>query len=258
MNPPTAVDATAAAYAAAAGLDPARLPRHAAVIMDGNGRWAKRHGWDRTRGHQRGAEVVRAITTESVKLGIKRLTLYAFSSENWSRPKREVAFLMSLLADFLRGELPTLQENGVRLEAIGRLERLPAEVLAPLDAARAATAANHHMVLCLALSYGGREEIVDAARALARDVAAGRLAPDAIDEAAFQARLYGGVCVFGADEADVVIRTAGEQRLSNFLPWQANYAEYVSAPPLWPDFTVADYRAALKEFQGRERRFGTV
>jgi undecaprenyl diphosphate synthase len=238
------------------GLDPTRMPRHVAMIMDGNGRWAQGRGWDRTRGHQQGADVVRAITTESVRLGIKRLTLYAFSSENWSRPRHEVDFLMLLLEQFLAGELATLQANGVRLEAIGRLDRLPGTVRTTLDAVCRATAANQNMILCLALSYGGREEIVDACRAIAEEVAAGRLRSDDIDERVLQSHLYAGACRFAANDVDVVIRTAGEHRLSNFMLWQANYAEYISVPTLWPAFSVEDYHGALKEFQGRERRFG--
>nr|MBA3685373.1 di-trans,poly-cis-decaprenylcistransferase [Planctomycetota bacterium] len=175
-------------------------------------------------------------------------------SENWARPRIEVEFLMSLLADFLRGELPTLQENRVRLEAIGRLERLPASVRGVLDATRAATAANAAMTLCLALSYGGRDEIVDACRSLAAEVIAGRIAVDAIDEAALAARLYAP----HAPDVDVVIRSAGEHRLSNFLLWEASYAEYVSVPTLWPDFSAGDLHAALRAFQGRERRFGGI
>ncbi|MBA3847527.1 MAG: di-trans,poly-cis-decaprenylcistransferase [Planctomycetes bacterium] len=228
------------------------MPRHVAIVMDGNGRWAQGKGWERTQGHRRGAEAVRTVTTESVALGIARLTLYAFSSENWTRPKLEVEFLMRLLDDFLTGELPTLMKNDVRLEAIGRLDRLPERVRATLDATRAATAGNRAMILCLALSYGGRDEIADACKALAIDVAAGRLRPDQIDADAVQQKLYAG------DDVDVVIRTAGEQRLSNFLPWQAIYAEYVSATALWPDFGATEYHAALREFQARERRFGGV
>jgi undecaprenyl diphosphate synthase len=248
----------AAAAIEAAGLEPARIPHHVAVIMDGNGRWAQARGWDRTRGHQQGAEVVRSITTESVRLGVRRLTLYAFSSENWSRPALEIEFLMHLLEQFLRGELETLQKNRVRLAAIGRLERLPQAVRAALDEVRAATRANEAMILSLALSYGGREEIVDACRTLAEAAVQGRLKPGAIDEADVQAALYAGRCPFGADDVDLVIRTAGEHRLSNFLPWQANYAEYVSTAPLWPAFTVEDYHACLRVFQARERRFGAV
>ena len=241
-------------HARAAGLDPTRMPRHVAIIMDGNGRWAKARMWDRTRGHQQGAEVVRTITTESVKLGLERLTLYAFSSENWIRPQREIDFLMRLLDQFLAGELPTLMENDVRLEAIGTLNRLPANVRATLDRILAATAGNSTMVLSLALSYGGRDELTDACRAIAAEVAAGRLAPDRITQETIQAHLYAP----GAADVDLVIRTAGEQRLSNFLPWQATYAEYVSVAPLWPDFGIPSYHAALAEYQTRERRFGGV
>lgn len=242
------------ANARAAGLDPARLPRHLAVIMDGNGRWACSRGWERFNGHRRGAEVVRGITTECARLGIPRLTLYAFSSENWLRPRTEVEFLMSLLADFLHRELPTMQDNNIQLHAIGRVDELPESVLRELNAARQATAANTGTVLCLALSYGGRDELVDACRKLAEQAARGDIDPASIDRAAVQNALYAPQ----APDVDVVIRTAGERRLSNFLPWQAAYAEYVDHPALWPDFTIADFRTCLLEYQGRERRFGTV
>jgi undecaprenyl diphosphate synthase len=247
-------DAKPHEHARAAGLDPHGMPRHVAIIMDGNGRWAKARTWDRTRGHQQGAEVVRTITTESVKLGIDRLTLYAFSSENWIRPQREIDYLMSLLDKFLIGELPTLMENDVRLEAIGSLHRLPAQVRATLERTIAAAAGNRTMTLSLALSYGGRDELTDACRAIAAEVAAGRLAPNEITQETVQAHLYAP----RAEDVDLVIRTAGEQRLSNFLPWQATYAEYVSVAPLWPDFTIAAYHGALAEYQSRERRFGGV
>jgi undecaprenyl diphosphate synthase len=242
------------AHATAVGLDSSRLPRHVAIIMDGNGRWAKSRTWDRTRGHQQGAEVVRSITTESVKLGIARLTLYAFSSENWSRPPTEIDFLMELLDRFLNNELPTLQENDVRLEAIGSLQRLPLKVRKTLDRIINATAQNKSMVLCLALSYGGRDELTDACRAIAREVQAGRIAPEEITPQTIQSHLYAP----HAHDVDVVIRTAGEQRMSNFLPWEATYAEFISVAPLWPDFGIAAYHAALQEFQRRERRFGGV
>lgn len=241
-------------HARAAGLDPTRLPRHVAIIMDGNGRWAKARTWDRTRGHQQGADVVRTITTESVKLGIDRLTLYAFSSENWIRPQFEIDYLMSLLDRFLIGELPTLMDNDVRLEAIGSLHRLPANVRATLDRTISATAGNRSMVLSLALSYGGRDELTDACRAIAAEVAAGRIAPNEITQETIQAYLYAP----RAEDVDLVIRTAGEQRMSNFLPWQATYAEYVSVAPLWPDFGIPAYHDALREYQARERRFGGV
>ena len=241
-------------HARAAGVDPTRMPRHVAIIMDGNGRWAKARTWDRTRGHQQGAEVVRTITTESVKLGIDRLTLYAFSSENWIRPQHEIDYLMSLLDRFLIGELPTLMDNDVRLEAIGNLHRLPTNVRETLDRTITATAGNRSMVLSLALSYGGRDELTDACRAIAAEVAAGRIAPNEITQETIQAYLYAP----HAEDVDLVIRTAGEQRMSNFLPWQATYAEYVSVAPLWPDFGIPAYHDALREYQARERRFGGV
>lgn len=241
-----------AAHARASGLDTARLPRHLALIMDGNGRWAKQRGWERFLGHRRGVSTVRDVTTECAQLGIERLTLYAFSSENWNRPRREVEVLMELLTSFLHSEVQTMQEHNVRLQAIGRLDRLPPAVCSALAAALAATAGNTGMVLCLALSYGGRDELVDACRMLAARVARGELAPEAIDAAAVQGALYAG------QDVDLVIRTAGERRISNFLPWQAAYAEFVTCQALWPDFTLDELRAGLREYAGRERRFGKV
>lgn len=241
-------------HARSLGLDPARLPRHAALIMDGNGRWARRRGWERFLGHRRGASTVREITTACVKLGIPRLTLYAFSSENWCRPPAEVDCLMDLLAEFLRDELPAMQENGVRLQAIGRLEQLPERVRRELDASLAATAANSGLVLCMALSYGGRDELVDAVRHLATRAAHGEIDPASIDAEAVQGALYAPE----AADVDVVIRTAGERRISNFLPWQAAYAEFVDHPALWPDFSLTDFHDCLREYARRERRFGGV
>lgn len=237
-----------------AGLDPARVPAHVAVIMDGNGRWAKGRGWERINGHKRGAEAVRTVTTCSARWGVKRLTLYAFSTENWQRPALEVEGLMRLLADYLDGELPTLMEHDVRLTVIGQPERLPERVQERLRRVMAATAGNRRMTLALALSYGGREEIAAACRKLAEQIAAGSLSPTEITPETIAAQLddpAGG-------EVDCVIRTAGEQRLSNFLPWQAIYAEYVTTPVLWPDMDEAAYADCLREFQRRERRFGTV
>ena len=222
--------------------------------MDGNGRWARGRGWARTKGHGKGADVVRAITTESARLGIEHLTLYAFSSENWNRPQREVHFLMGLLMDYLERELPTLQENNIRLDAIGRLQRLPEDARKLLDHCIAACASNTGMRMTLALSYGGRDELVDACRMLAAEAAAGTLRPEDIDEAALAQRLYAP----GLPDVDLVIRSAGEQRLSNFLPWQTVYAEYVAAPELWPDFNVTSYHRCLADYQARERRFGRV
>jgi undecaprenyl diphosphate synthase len=251
---PLAERAAAAERCVAAGLDPERLPRHVAIVMDGNGRWAQGKGWERTRGHKRGTESVRAVTTGCAELGIERLTLYAFSSENWSRPRIEVEFLMRLLADYLRAEVPTLQRHRIRLEAIGQLHRLPEHARTALDDARSATAGNASMVLSLALSYGGRDEIADACRAIAQAAVAGALRPEDIDAATVGRHLYAP----HAPDVDVVVRSAGEQRLSNFLLWEASYAEYVAIPTLWPDFGVADLHAALREYQGRARRFGGI
>ncbi len=237
-----------------AGLDPERMPDHVAMIMDGNGRWARRQGKQRTRGHRQGAETVRTVCTESVKLGIRRLTLFAFSSENWSRPRQEISYLMRLLRQFLQREVGTLMENGVRLQVIGHRERLPDDVRRALDEISATSADNTNMDLCMALSYGGRDEIVDACRALATRVAAGELDPDTIDQKVFAAALYAPE----APDVDLLIRTAGEQRLSNFLTWQSVYAEFVFLPMLWPDLDVEAFHAALREYQGRDRRFGAV
>ena len=240
----------------AAGLDPRRLPRHVAIIMDGNGRWAQQAGWQRLRGHERGAETVRTITTTAAELGIERLTLYAFSSENWSRPRLEIDGLMRLLVRFLKNEASTLAENNVRLTAIGRLTTLPDHVQRQLAASIEAASEHSGLDLCLALAYGGRQELVDAVRSLLKD--AGRngvdlqALADKIDENSLQSALYAPE----APDVDLLIRTAGEQRISNFLPWQTVYAEYFAATPLWPEFSRDDFLAALVNYQQRERRFG--
>jgi len=228
-----------------------RLPRHVAIIMDGNGRWAQRQGLIRTSGHEAGARSIRTVTTECARLGLERLTLYAFSHENWRRPRPEVAFLMRLLKQFLVQERPTLVENDVRLTAIGRLDDLPASARRELDRTLELTAAHRGLNLCLALSYGGRAEIVDACRALARDVAAGRLAPEDIDERALAERLYQP----GRDP-DLLVRTAGEMRVSNFLLWQISYAELHVTPACWPEFGVAELHAALRDYATRTRKYG--
>jgi undecaprenyl diphosphate synthase len=236
----------------AAGLDPARLPRHVGIIMDGNGRWARSRGWERVLGHRRGVDAVRAVATESATLGIQRLTLYAFSSENWSRPATEIAVLMALLRDFLIAEEATLHQHRIRLDAIGHLARLPTEVRTELHRVRTATAGYDGLTLVLALSYGGRDELADAARAIAIRAAAGTIDPATIDSTTIQAHLYAPT----APDLDLVIRTAGEHRLSNFLPWQAVYAEYVTTPLCWPDMTGPAFHACLRDYQGRDRRFG--
>ncbi len=197
------------------------MPRSVAVIMDGNGRWARSAGFERIRGHEKGVDAVRDTVTECARLGVEALTLYAFSEENWERPKREVTLLMGLLKKFLTGELATLMDNRIRLVHAGRRGRLPADVLQLLDDTIAKTANNDGMRLCLAISYGARQELTDAVRALARDVKSGALSPDAIDETAIASRLYQPTL----PDPDLLIRTAGEMRVSNFLLWQISYAE---------------------------------
>ena len=229
-----------------------KLPSHIAIIMDGNGRWAAAHGLPKIFGHQAGAVAVRRTVEACCELGVKALTLYAFSWENWDRPHDEIHDLMGLLEEFLQREEPLLHKYRVRLRAIGRLEELPHSPSATLQSVIARTAHLDHMTLTLALSYGGRQEIVDAARRLAALVRAGQLAPEQIDEALFSQHLY----TAGLSDPDLVIRTSGEQRLSNFLLWQTSYAEFYVTPKPWPDFAKQDLLDAIAEFQRRERRFG--
>lgn len=236
---------------ALAGVPRERLPRHVAIIMDGNGRWAQQQGLMRTAGHEEGARSIRTVTTECARLGLERLTLYAFSHENWRRPRAEVAYLMRLLKKFLVQERPTLIENDVRLTAIGRLDDLPDTARRELDRTMEISAGHRGLNLCLALSYGGRLEIVDACRALAQQVAEGRLRPDEIDEQSIASHLYQP----GRDP-DLLIRTAGELRVSNFLLWQISYAELHVTPACWPDFGVEQLHAALRAYATRTRKYG--
>jgi undecaprenyl diphosphate synthase len=222
------------------------LPRHVAIIMDGNGRWAEARDLPRVAGHREGAEAVRAVTRAARRIGLEALTLYAFSSENWGRPEPEVGALMHLLAEFLESERGEMMSNGIRLNAIGDLDRLPEPVREKLAAVRAETAGNRGMVLTLALSYGGRQELVQAAR---RAAAARGAALEASD-------LEAGLWTAGLPELDLLVRTSGERRISNFLLWQCAYAELVFTDVLWPDFRDAELLATLEEYQGRERRFG--
>jgi len=233
-------------------IDPARLPEHLAIIMDGNGRWAARRGLPRIAGHKKGMEVVRNIVTNCSDLGIKTLTLYAFSLENWRRPAKEVEALMSLLTLYLRKELALIKKHKIRFATIGRLEDLPKEARSWIDKAKRETEDNRGMVLDLALSYGGRGEVVDAARRFHEDAAAGRISPEELDEERFAGYLDTGAL----PELDFVIRTSGEMRISNFLLWQVAYAELYFTDSLWPDFTERDLLAALLDYQGRQRRFG--
>ena len=230
------------------------IPRHIAVIMDGNGRWAKERGLPRREGHRAGAESVREVTDTCIELGVQYLTLYAFSSENWHRPAAEVKALMSLLERFLAEKAKDLEQQQIRLLAIGQLDRLPAKTRALLEKIMARTANHQVMTLVLALSYGGREEIVSAARSLATDAAAGTLAPAAIDSGLFASRLQ----TAGIPDPELLIRTSGEMRVSNFLLWQISYAEIVIVRKFWPDFRRNDLIAAVQEYQHRHRRFGAL
>jgi undecaprenyl diphosphate synthase len=239
-------------YARTVGLDPARLPRHVAVIMDGNGRWAVDRGQERVFGHLRGADTVRTVTEECARLGLDQLTLYALSVENWKRPKPELDFLMSLLKQYLAAERPTLAKNNIRFAVIGRRAGLPADVLAEIDDCTRFTASHTGLRLCLAINYGGRTELVDAVRTLAAKAAKGELEPNAVEEADIAAALY----TAGMADPDLLIRTAGEMRVSNFLLWQISYAELWMTPTRWPDFGIDTLHAALKDYAARDRRFG--
>ncbi len=232
--------------------DPGKLPRHVAIIMDGNGRWAQRRGLMRVRGHVAGAESVRVVTRLARKLGISYLTLFAFSEENWQRPPREIRILMALLRRYLHRELGEMRDNQIALKAIGNLQQLPERVRRDLEQTISATAGAVQMVLTLALSYGGRNEIVHAAQALAREVLAGRLKPEDIDAALFSRYLY----TAEMPDPDLLIRTSGEYRLSNFLLWQSAYTELYVTDTLWPDFREDEFKKALESYQNRDRRFG--
>jgi undecaprenyl diphosphate synthase len=221
------------------------LPRHVAIIMDGNGRWAEQRGLPRVAGHREGAESVRAVTRAARRIGLPALTLYAFSSENWRRPEPEVGALMELLAEFLEAERAEMMQNGIRLHAIGELERLPGRVQRKLAEVRAETAGNAGMTLTLALSYGGQQEIVDAARR-----AAARRPDFGAED--LEAELW----TAGLPELDLLVRTSGERRISNFLLWQCAYAELYFAEEMWPDFRARELFLAVADFQRRTRRFG--
>ncbi|WP_119458638.1 isoprenyl transferase [Rhodospirillaceae bacterium SYSU D60014] len=237
------------AVPSSAGAEP---PVHVAIIMDGNGRWAKARGLPRTAGHHRGADAVRRALTGAGELGISYLTLYGFSSENWKRPAAEVDDLMGLLRIYLQREIAELHASGVRLRVIGERERLGEDLVRLISAAEQRTVDNTRLNLTVALSYGGRGEIALAARRIAAEVKAGRLTPDEIDEPLFAKYLL----TAGIPDPDLVIRTSGEKRISNFLLWQSAYAELVFMDRLWPDFTKEDLQDAIREFQCRDRRYG--
>jgi undecaprenyl diphosphate synthase len=227
-------------------------PQHVAIIMDGNGRWARSRGLPRIAGHRRGAEAVRRTVVAATELGIRYLTLYGFSSENWKRPLDEITDLMGLLRHYLRGEVAELHEQGVRFRMIGDRSRLPPDIVTLIVNSEALTRDNPRLTLSVALSYGGRAEIATAARRIAEEAVAGRLDPATVNEAMFGRFLF----TEGMPDPDLLIRTSGEQRISNFLLWQSAYSELVFTDTLWPDFDKADLETAVRDFHGRERRYG--
>jgi undecaprenyl diphosphate synthase len=229
------------------------MPQHIAVIMDGNGRWAKKQGYfSRIKGHENGVTALRELTTSCAELGIGYLTVYAFSTENWNRPALEVNALMSLLVGTLKGELPTLQKNGIKLNAIGDLKKLPKKAFKELHEVIEATKNNTHLVLTLALSYSSKSEILNAVQDIAREVLNGKITPEQITEDIFEQYLY----TRNLPDPDLLIRTSGEHRISNYLLWQIAYAELYFSDTLWPDFTSDDLYKAIESYQTRERRFG--
>ncbi len=236
------------------GIDFLRLPRHVAIIMDGNGRWARARHLPRIAGHRAGIAAVRDVVETSARLGLEVLTLYAFSRENWRRPNAEVNALMRLLREYLENELETLHQKNIRFRPIGRVDELPPSVKRALHKAEARTAGNTGMEFLIALSYSGRTEIADAARQVAEDVVEGRIRLDEIDEGVVDARLYTAGCA----EPDLLVRTSGELRVSNFLLWQIAYAELWVTQDLWPDFRRKQLYQAIVDYQARERRFGDI
>ena len=237
---------------ALADVPPARRPQHVAVIMDGNGRWAQRQGLPRVEGHRRGVASVRAVTEECARLHLKQLTLYCLSSENWKRPAQELEFLMHLLEQYLVEERATLLREKIRLTVIGRREGIPDSVQAEMDRTIAMTAGHDGLNLCLAINYGARGEITDAVRNIAAAAKRGELDPAAIDEATFEKYLY----TAGMPDPDLLIRTAGERRFSNYLLWQISYAEFWVTERCWPEFREQDLHAAIRDFAARDRKFG--
>ncbi|MEM0982629.1 MAG: isoprenyl transferase [Planctomycetota bacterium] len=237
---------------AIAGVHPAKLPRHVAIIMDGNGRWAEARGFPRIFGHRNGASAVRRVLTEAGRIGIECLTLYSFSSENWKRPADEITALMQLCVEYCSGEAEHLQREDIRVRVIGRRDRLPDDVVSAIETLEETTADCRGVTLCLAIDYGSRDEMVRAITSLAEDVKAGDLDPADVDEAQIESRLD----TAGLPHPDLLIRTAGEMRLSNYLLWQLSYAELYVTDTLWPDFDEGAFHTALRAFASRNRRFG--
>jgi len=240
--------------APAASVPPERMPKHVAIIMDGNGRWARSRGKPRYAGHRAGADVVRVITEEAARIGLKQLTLYSFSTENWNRPKEEVALLMDLYVEYMRAQRKLFLDNNIRFAQIGRTENLPPGVLAEFQTTLDATRNNTGLTLCLAVNYGSRTEITDAVRAIAGKVKEGVMDPAGITQETISAHLN----TAGMPDPDLLIRTAGEMRVSNYLLWQISYAEIYVTDTLWPDFTAESLHLALQAYAARDRRFGRV
>lgn len=245
---------SSSAYENLSGIDKTNLPAHIAIIMDGNGRWAKQRLLNRVKGHEKGSDTVRTIVRTCRELGIPYLTLYAFSTENWQRPKVEVDALMMLLKKFLTSEQKEMVDNDIRLNVIGQIERLPKDVQKALDRTMTATMGNRALQLNLALSYGGRAELVRMVQNIVADVQDGKLAAETINEDVISDFLY----TRGIPDPDLLIRTSGEMRISNFLLWQLAYTEIYVTPTFWPEFNKDELVAILKDFQGRERRYGKV
>ena len=237
---------------AESGIAREALPRHVAIIMDGNGRWAVEQGRERIEGHARGVERVREIVTEASTIGIGQLTLYSFSSENWKRPKAEVDFLMSLFKHYLIEERPEIMRQNIRFRVIGRRTELAADVIEEIERSETLSAGNTGLSLALAVNYGSRSEILDAVRDLAEQVRTGKLVPEQITEEMIGEHLY----TAGMPDPDLLIRSANEMRISNYLLWQISYAEFWVTPVCWPDFDVPLFHQALRDFAGRQRRFG--
>ncbi len=235
-------------------LNTSNLPTHVAIIMDGNGRWAKKHRINRIQGHEKGSEAVREVVQTCREIGIRHLTLYAFSTENWQRPKKEVDALMVLLKRFLKSERKEMHEKNIRMSVIGQIERLPQDVRAELQKVMTLTKKNSALHLHLALSYGARAEIVRMAQAVSQKCKSGQIDPEAIDEQCVAEHLY----THGIPDPDLLIRTSGEMRISNFLLWQIAYTELYVTPTLWPDFGKDEFVHILKDYQSRDRRFGRV
>lgn len=235
-------------------LDKTRMPRHVAVIMDGNGRWAKQRKLSRFAGHNAGMKSMKEIVRRSSDLGIEHLTVYAFSTENWKRSVEEISGIFRLLVIYIDNDLKELHKNNVRIKILGDYSRIPADAKARLEKALELTASNTGLQFNIALNYGGREEILRAVKAIAAKAQEGLIAPEDIDYDMISSQLYTGM--YDVPDPDVVIRTSGEERLSNFLLWQAAYSEFVFSDVLWPDFTQEEYEKCLEEFQGRDRRFG--